>query len=128
MTLHKAHTMLLGIVLITLTTLTLSSKTHDSTTTTMETQKKIAQVNVWDTYVTKKDGEVMHFDILAPADIKDTNIIYAYGRQYLKNKGQAGQELSTQECKLCHVETLQPKWEQDIADKGYYIIEMDGCN
>ena len=28
-------------------------------------------VAVWDTYVTKKDGTVMHFDIIAPVDIKD---------------------------------------------------------
>ncbi len=27
------------------------------------------RVNVWDTYVTKKDGSIMHFDIIAPVDM-----------------------------------------------------------
>ena len=35
------------------------------------------KVAVWDTYVTKKDGAVMHFDILAPEDIKDENTIHS---------------------------------------------------
>ena len=33
------------------------------------------QVAVWDTYVTKKDGSVMHFDIIAPDHIKEEEII-----------------------------------------------------
>jgi hypothetical protein len=48
-------------------------------------QKK---VNVWDTYVTKKDGNIMHFDIIAPIEITDTTTIYNYGKEYLKTKGQ----------------------------------------
>ena len=39
------------------------------------------KVAVWDTYVTKKDGSIMHFDIIAPVEIKDTTIIYGYGRE-----------------------------------------------
>ena len=38
------------------------------------------EVAVWDTYVTKKDGSVMHFDIIAPSSVKDTAVIYEYGR------------------------------------------------
>jgi hypothetical protein len=48
------------------------------------TDKKNMKVAVWDTYVTKKDGSVMHFDILAPESIKDTAVIYNYGKDYLK--------------------------------------------
>ncbi len=86
------------------------------------------KVNVWDTYVTKKDGTVMHFDILAPVEIDDTAVIYNYGMAYLKTKGQEGQPLTAKQCRLCHVETLRPSWESEIADKGYFIIEMEGCN
>jgi len=85
------------------------------------------KVAVWDTYVTKKDGSIMHFDILAPTEIKDTTVIYNYGREYLKTKDQDGQALSSKECRFCHVETLQPKWEVEIKQKGYYIIEMENC-
>ncbi len=86
------------------------------------------KVAVWDTYVTKKDGTVMHFDILAPAEIKDTSVIYSYGKDYIKTKGQEGQALTSKECRFCHIETLQPIWEDDIVKQGYYIIEMENCN
>lgn len=86
------------------------------------------QVAVWDTYVTKKDGSVMHFDIIAPKEITETDIIYSYGKDYLKKKGQESQELSAKECSFCHIETVLPQWEAEINEKGYTIIEMENCN
>ncbi len=85
------------------------------------------KVNVWDTYVTKKNGTIMHFDIIAPVEITDTRTIYNYGKEYLKSKGQEGQPLDSRQCRLCHIEILKPEWKDDIADKGYFIIEMEGC-
>lgn len=85
------------------------------------------KVAVWDTYVTKKDGNIMHFDIVAPEEIKDTAIIYGYGRAYLKSKGQDGQPLTSNECRFCHIETLKLQWEAAIKQKGYFIIEMENC-
>ncbi len=35
------------------------------------------KVTVWDTYVTKKDGSIMHFDIIAPDTINDEDVIHA---------------------------------------------------
>lgn len=86
------------------------------------------QVSVWDTYVTKKDGTIMHFDIIAPSEMKDTNVIYSYGKQYLKDKKQEGQFLTSKECRFCHIETVKPQWEPDINSKGYFIFEMENCN
>ena len=86
------------------------------------------KIAVWDTYVTKKDGTIMHFDILAAEEIKDTAVIFKYGKEYLYTKGQEGQPLTSKECKFCHVETLRPSWEADIKNKGYFIIEMENCN
>ncbi len=98
---------------------------------TLNSQKSMQQatkkVNVWDTYVPKKDGGVMHFDIIAPVEIKDTATIYKYGEDYLKTKGQEGQPITSKQCRLCHIETLKPAWEKDIDEKGYFIIEMEGC-
>ena len=85
------------------------------------------KVVVWDTYVTKKDGSIMHFDIIAPEEIKDTTIIYAYGREYLKTKGQEEQSLTSKECSFCHIETVRPQCEAEIKQKGYFIIEMENC-
>lgn len=85
------------------------------------------KVNVWDTYVTRKDGGLMHFDILAPVDVIDPQQIYEYGQAYLATKGQEGQALAAEQCRFCHVEQLQPAWEEDIASKGFFVIEMEGC-
>lgn len=86
------------------------------------------KVNVWDTYVTKKDGNVMHFDIIAPVEIVDITNIYRYGKEYLELKGQEGQVLTSEQCRLCHVERLRSEWEAQILKDGYFIIEMEGCN
>lgn len=86
------------------------------------------EVAVWDTYVTKKDGSVMHFDIVAPYAIKDEVIIQEYGKEYLKSKGQPEQLLTSKECNFCHIETLQQEFEDEIKDNGYYIIEMENCD
>lgn len=88
---------------------------------------KASKVNIWDTYVTKKDGTIMHFDIVAPIAVQETSTIYNYGKDYLKIKGQAGQALDARQCRLCHIEHLRPEWEKEINDKGYFIIEMEGC-
>ena len=85
------------------------------------------KVAVWDTYVTKKDGSIMHFDIIVPNEITNTDQIFGYGRLYLTSKGQENQELSSNQCKYCHFEHLQKFMKKDLIEKGYYIIEMSGC-
>lgn len=92
-----------------------------------QSSKSSMKVAVWDTYVTKKDGGIMHFDIIAPEAIKDTNVIFSYGKEYLKSKGQGGQPLTSKQCRFCHVRNLIPQWEADIRKKGYFILEMEGC-
>ncbi len=106
--------------IITFALLALSTSAQNNKTKTME-------VAVWDTYVTKKDGSIMHFDIIAPEEIKDTTVIYGYGREYLKTKGQEGQPLTSKECRFSHIETVRPQWEVEIKQKGYFIIEMENC-
>lgn len=86
------------------------------------------KVAVYDTYVTRKDGTMMHFDILVPHDLKDQNCIHTFGQEYLKEKGQEGQQLSSKECKFCHVEQATDQMLASINSKGYYTIEMEGCN
>lgn len=85
------------------------------------------KVAVWDTYVAKKDGSTMHFDIIAPESIKDATVIHGYGNEYLQTKKQHGQPLTANECRFCHIEMLKPQWEGAIRQKGYYIYEMENC-
>ncbi len=81
---------------------------------------------VFDTYVTKRDGSVMHFDIITK-DGEDFEKVVVFGKEYLESKGQAGQALSAKECKFCHIEMATPEIEDSILNKGYYILEMQGC-
>lgn len=85
------------------------------------------KVAVWDTYVTKKDGQVMHFDILVPADVRNEETIFTFGKDYLQSKNQEGQVLSSNECQFCHVEQASERVVAAIQQKGYYIVEMQNC-
>lgn len=85
------------------------------------------EVSVWDTYVSRKDGKVMHFDILVPSDLKDTDTIFGYGMEYLKTKPFTTGKLSTEECRFCHMESAPPAVVEGIEDDGYFIIEMENC-
>jgi hypothetical protein len=51
------------------------------------------KVGVWDTYVTNKNGSIMHFDIIVPEEVNELTTIFNYGREYLKLKGQEGQPI-----------------------------------
>lgn len=51
------------------------------------------EVAVWDTYVTKKDGEVMHFDIIAPKTVRDATLIHQFGKRVFENEGSSGSGL-----------------------------------
>jgi len=84
------------------------------------------QVAVFDTYVKKKDGNIMHFDIIVPAGT-DESEVYKFGEIYLRKKNQDGQKLSSKECQFCHVESLRTDMETDIERNGYHILEMRGC-
>ncbi len=82
-------------------------------------------VAVWDTYVKKSDGSVMHFDIIVPSTLKDTVTIHRYGREYLTAKNEKDAKLDTEECQFCHIEDGGPDLRAAIQDRGYYILEMD---
>ena len=84
------------------------------------------KVAVFDTYVTRKNGRVMHFDIIVPTGTTEASV-YEFGKSYLKKKAEEGQALDSKQCQFCHVEHLQAYMENDIKKNGYYILEMQGC-
>ncbi len=86
------------------------------------------KISVWDTYVKKEGGSIMHFDILVPSEVKDTKIVFDYGMQYLKSKSLKTNILSASECRLCHIEQATEKMISTIAKNGFDIIEMKNCN
>jgi len=85
-------------------------------------------ISVWDTYVQRQDGKVMHFDILVPHDLKDTSKIFNFGKDYLKSKPFKTGELTSRECQFCHIEKASEEVVASINNKGYFILEMQNCN
>lgn len=85
------------------------------------------KVSVWDTYVQREDGNLMHFDILVPSEITDEKTIFGYGRQYLKTKKFRTKDLSAKECQFCHIEHATHQIVGSIKNNGFYIIEMENC-
>lgn len=75
----------------------------------------------------RKDGKVMHFDILVPSDLTNNDVIFGYGRSYLKSKPFQIVELTSKECRFCHIEEASPKVKEGIETQGYFIIEMENC-
>lgn len=93
-----------------------------------KTKLKPMKVAIWDTYVKRKDGRIMHFDIIVPETIKEPDKVYQFGREYLISKGEKDANISSKECRFCHIEKINPEWEKDILSKGYSIYEMENCD
>jgi hypothetical protein len=85
-------------------------------------------VSVWDTYVKREGNKIMHFDILVSDELKDEQIIFGYGKEFLKSKPFPTGELSSKECKFCHIEKATDEMINQIKKKGYLILEMENCN
>ena len=82
------------------------------------------KVAVWDTYVKRKDGKIMHFDILVPQDVKEEQRIYEYGRTYLHNKEVLTDQLTSKECSYCHIEEASDEVLWNIENQGFHIVEF----
>lgn len=83
------------------------------------------QCAVYDTYVTKKDGALMHFVIVESSTPHEKAI--QYGKEYLKSVGQEGQTVTQEECQFCHVQEAPALVEGSIKQNGYFIQKMEGC-
>ncbi|WP_010134273.1 DUF2024 family protein [Ochrovirga pacifica] len=86
------------------------------------------KVAVWDTYVKREDGNTMHFDILVPDNLTNEQTIFNFGKDYLKTKNFKTFQLSSNECRLCHIEKVTDDIALSIKEKGYFILEMENCN
>lgn len=86
------------------------------------------KVSVWDTYVQREDGKVMHFDILVPNKVTDEETIFGFGRQHLKTKPFATKHITAKECRFCHIEQATEQIISSIENVGFHIIEMENCD
>jgi hypothetical protein len=81
---------------------------------------------VYDTYVTKKDGKIIHFDVIVESSTPHEKAI-EYGKEYLKDAGQEGQSMTQEECQFCHVQEAPKIVEDSVQKSGYFIQKMEGC-
>jgi len=86
------------------------------------------KVSVWDTYVKREGNKIMHFDILVSDKLKDEQIIFGYGKEYLKSKLFYTGELTSKECNFCHIEQATDEVINQIKREGFFILEMENCN
>lgn len=85
------------------------------------------QVAVWDTYVRRRDGRVMHFDIIVPSEMRNAETIYNFGKEYLASKAEVAEGISSNECVFCHIEKATEEMMASIRARGYYIVELNNC-
>ena len=81
---------------------------------------------VYDTYITKKDGRIMHFDVIVEANTSHEKAIN-YGKEFLEQVGQGGQTMTQEECQFCHIQEAPPVVANEIENRGYFIQKMEGC-
>jgi len=83
------------------------------------------EIHVYDTYVKAADGHTMHFDVITGE--KDHPKAIEFGKEWLKEVGEAEAEMTTNECTFCHSQTCPQPVEDAIKAKGYFIQKMEGC-
>ena len=84
------------------------------------------QINIYDTYVRTPDGNQMHFDVLTP-DLSPGKA-RKFATEWLGSIGLPDTEISLERCQFCHAEnSATPEIEREIADRGYFILQMEGC-
>ena len=81
---------------------------------------------VYDTYVTKKEGRIMHFDVVVEACTAHEKAI-EYSKQYLATAGQDRQKITSEECQFCHIQAAPPFVEKAIEQNGYWVQKIEGC-
>jgi hypothetical protein len=88
------------------------------------------KIAVFDTHVLRADGGRMHFDILVADEPvhREMDNVLAHGRRYLDAKRVVPVSLSAKECRFCHTELANPEVEAEIRERGFAIVEMEGCS
>ncbi|PJB71360.1 MAG: DUF2024 domain-containing protein [Alphaproteobacteria bacterium CG_4_9_14_3_um_filter_47_13] len=84
------------------------------------------KIDVYDTYATSKNGNIMHFDVFIPNG-ENGDKAFQYAKIWLSDIGQNADDLDQARCRFCHSEMANPEIEREIKAQGYYILQMEGC-
>jgi len=83
------------------------------------------KIAVFDTYVKTREGARLHFDVLVPEN--KAQHAKAYAKQWLSEIGLPDNAIELESCRFCHNDMPVPEIAQQIHDKGYFILQMEGC-
>ena len=83
------------------------------------------KVSVFDTYVRRKDGVTMHFDIIVQKENASFEEVAWIGKKFLEVEGLQGATLTSKECEFCHIEEASDEIIAAIDQQGYYILKME---
>ncbi|WP_271784151.1 DUF2024 family protein [Aquimarina algiphila] len=86
------------------------------------------KVSIWDTQANREDGLKMYFEIVVPIGITSEKIISAYLKEYLEKKVFHINEMISNKCSFCQVESCSPHIVGQIQSAGYSIIEIENCD
>ena len=75
------------------------------------------QLSLYDTYVTKKDERIMHFDVIVEESTPQSKAI-EYGKEYLNSADQGEQKITQEECQFCHIQEAPGVVEKDLEKKA----------
>ena len=81
--------------------------------------------HVFDTYVKAKDGHTMHFDVVT--DNSDLEKAISYAKEWLATIGEQESQVTSEECRFCHTQSVPEDIEIEIMTSGYFISKMEGC-
>jgi hypothetical protein len=84
------------------------------------------QLDVFNTYVTRDDGVVMHFDVLMPKGSASEHA-QSNALDWLQTIGITANQVLLDSCQYCHSEDATPEIERDVQQQGYFILQMEGC-
>lgn len=84
------------------------------------------KVDVYDTYAKNSSGGMIHFDVLV-SEGTDASTAFNFAQEWLSEIGVPSEALSQNRCMFCHTEMASDEVAQAIVQKGYYILQMEGC-
>lgn len=79
-------------------------------------------VHIYDTHVTTRSGEYLHFDVL----VDDANVphVTRFAEAYLKSLGIIDSQISQSRCNFCHSEIANPEVQLAIKNQGHSILVL----